>query len=160
MTSPVRRCREHERADILEIVNAAALAYRGVIPADRWREPYMDAGELEGEIAAGVAFWGYEADGALVGVMGIQPVDDVDLIRHAYVLPQRQGEGIGHLRAMTSRPILIGTWAAAEWAIRFYERNGFELVSPERKSELLKTYWDIPERQIETSVVLAHPPFG
>jgi GNAT superfamily N-acetyltransferase len=165
MTPTIRPCRDDEHAPILAIVNAAAEAYRGVIPADRWREPYMDAGELEGEIAAGVAFWGYEADGALVGVMGIQPVDDVDLIRHAYVLPQRQGEGIGralldHLRAMTSRPILIGTWAAAEWAIRFYERNGFELVSPERKSELLKTYWDIPERQIETSVVLAHPPFG
>ena len=157
---PIRRCRDDERETILEIVNAAAEAYRGVIPDDCWHEPYMPAGELAGEIAAGVEFWGYETDGELAGVMGIQPVRDVVLIRHAYVLPARQGEGIGralleHLRGMTGRPILIGTWASAEWAIRFYERNGFELVSEERKDELLQTYWDIPGRQIETSVVLA-----
>ena len=157
---PIRRCRDDERKTILEIVNAAAEAYRGVIPDDCWHEPYMPAEELAREIAAGVGFWGYEADGELAGVMGIQRVRDVVLIRHAYVLPARQGEGIGralltHLRAMTDRPILIGTWAAAEWAIRFYERNGFELVAEERKNELLKTYWDIPARQIETSVVLA-----
>jgi GNAT superfamily N-acetyltransferase len=161
--SSIRPCREDERTAILEIVNAAATAYRGVIPEDRWHEPYMDSHELDDEIAGGVAFWGYEADGELIGVMGIQPVGDVDLIRHAYVLPERQGEGIGrtlldHLRTMTDRRILIGTWAAAEWAIRFYERNGFELVSPQRKSELLRTYWNIPDRQIETSVVLAYPP--
>ncbi len=163
MTSPVRRCREDERADILEIINAAALAYRGVIPVDRWREPYMDAGELDGEIAAGVEFWGCESDGRLSGVMGIQGVGDVELIRHAYVRPRRQGEGIGrrlleHLTARAERPMLVGTWAAAEWAIRFYRRNGFEPVTSEQKDRLLATYWRIPERQVETSVVLACPP--
>jgi GNAT superfamily N-acetyltransferase len=163
--SPIRPCRRGEQAAILAIVNAAAEAYRGVIPADRWHEPYMDSGELARELADGVAFWGYEADGALIGVMGIQPVDDVDLIRHAYVLPGNQGTGIGrdllvHLRALSARRMLVGTWAAAEWAIRFYRRNGFEQVSPERKTVLLQTYWNIPERQIETSVVLASPPLG
>lgn len=156
----IRPCHNDERATILAIVNAAAEAYRGVIPPDCWHEPYMDSGELDGQIAGGVAFWGYEADGALVGVMGIQAVDDVDLIRHAYVLPDRQGEGVGralleHLRTLAGRPMLVGTWAAAEWAIRFYERNGFELVSPEEKTALLTRYWSIPDRQIETSVVLA-----
>jgi GNAT superfamily N-acetyltransferase len=159
----IRRCRDDERTAILAIVNAAAEAYRGVIPADRWHEPYMSADELDGEIAAGVEFWGYEDGGALVGVMGIQRVDDVDLIRHAYVEPARQGAGIGRalldeLRGLTDRPILIGTWAAAGWAIRFYERNGFELVSPEQMSELLRRYWTIPDRRIETSVVLASAP--
>jgi GNAT superfamily N-acetyltransferase len=159
----IRPCREDERVSILAIVNAAAEAYRGAIPEDRWHEPYMAAGELESEIGSGVAFWGYESGGALVGVMGIQPVGDVDLIRHAYVLPASQGYGIGrelllHLRGLTGRRMLVGTWAAAEWAIRFYRRNGFQLVSPERKSALLETYWSIPERQIETSVVLAYPP--
>lgn len=159
----IRPCRDDERDAIGAVVNAAAEAYRGIIPEDRWHEPYMDADELDAEIAAGVEFWGYEADGRLVGVMGTQPVRDVVLIRHAYVLPSRQGEGIGralleHLRAMTERRILIGTWASAAWAIRFYERNGFELVSKERKNELLRAYWDIPERQIETSVVLASSP--
>ena len=159
----IRRCDDADRPAILAIVNAAAEAYRGVIPEDRWHEPYMDAAELDREIAAGVAFWGYEEDGELIGVMGIQPVGDVDLIRHAYVRPGRQRGGIGgallaHLRAEASRPMLVGTWATAEWAIRFYERHGFELVSPERKAELLERYWDIPERQIETSVVLAGPP--
>jgi GNAT superfamily N-acetyltransferase len=163
MASPVRRTRDDERADILEIVNAAAEAYRGVIPADRWREPYMDAAELEAELAAGVRFWGAEADGRLAGVMGIQTVRDVDLIRHAYVLPAAQGEGIGrrlleHLRASAERPLLVGTWAAAEWAVRFYRRNGFEPVTTEQKNRLLTTYWDIPDRQVETSVVLASPP--
>jgi GNAT superfamily N-acetyltransferase len=131
-----------------------------VIPGDRWHEPYMEAGALDAEIAAGVVFWGYEADGSLIGVMGIQAVDDVDLIRHAYVLPGSQGGGVGrallsHLQGLAERRMLVGTWAAAEWAIRFYRRNGFELVSPEEKTALLKTYWTIPERQVETSVVLA-----
>ena len=157
-----RPCRDDERDEILAIVNAAAEAYRGVIPADRWHEPYMDAAELDREIAAGVAFWGYEVDAELTGVMGIQPVGDVDLIRHAYVVPGRQRGGVGgallaHIRGLSDRPMLVGTWAAAGWAIRFYERHGFELVSPERKTALLQTYWDIPERQIETSVVLADP---
>ena len=163
MGSSIRLCRDDERAAILAIVNAAAEAYRGVIPEDCWHEPYMPAQELEGEIAAGVAFWGYEADGALVGVMGIQPVREVDLIRHAYVLPAHQRHGIGaallqHLRRRSARRMLIGTWAAAEWAIRFYRRHGFELVSPERKTALLKQYWAVPDRQIEASVVLSDPP--
>jgi GNAT superfamily N-acetyltransferase len=158
----IRRCRDDERPAILAIVNAAAEAYRGVIPADRWHEPYMGADELDREIAAGVAFWGYEEDGELVGVMGIQLVGDVELIRHAYVRPGRQRGGVGgallrHLHGLAARPMLVGTWAAAEWAIRFYERHGFELESRERTAELLRTYWDIPERQIETSVVLAGP---
>ena len=166
MTSPVRRCTDHERADILEIVNGAAEAYRGVIPADRWHEPYMDAAQLEREIAAGVEFWGIEdGAGVLAGVMGIQAVRDVDLIRHAYVRSGLQGGGIGRrlleeLTARAQRPLLVGTWAAASWAVRFYERNGFELVGREEKDRLLAAYWDIPERQVETSVVLAHRPPG
>jgi GNAT superfamily N-acetyltransferase len=161
--SEIRPCRDDERAAIAAIVNAAAEAYRDVIPADRWHDPYMDAGELDLEIAAGVVLWGYDADGGLVGVMGIQPMGEVDLIRHAYVLPASQRAGVGsallrHLRGLTGRPMLVGTWAAADWAIRFYRRHGFELVSPERKTALLRTYWSIPDRQIETSVVLANPP--
>jgi GNAT superfamily N-acetyltransferase len=161
----IRLCRDHERAAILAIVNAVAEAYRGVIAEDCWHEPYMPARELESEIAAGVEFWGYEADGALVGVMGIQPVREVDLIRHAYVLPAHQRHGVGaallrHLRQRSARRMLIGTWAAAEWAIRFYCRHGFALVSAERKTALLKTYWTVPDRQIETSVVLANPPLA
>ncbi|MEA2331568.1 MAG: hypothetical protein QOH58_1706 [Thermoleophilaceae bacterium] len=159
----IRRCGDDERAAILAIVNAAAEAYRGVIPADRWHEPYMPGPELDGEIAAGVEFWGYERDGELLGIMGIQPVGDVDLIRHAYVSPGNQRHGVGgalleHFTRGATRRMLVGTWAAADWAIRFYRRHGFELVSPERKSELLKAYWTIPDRQVETSVVLAKPP--
>ena len=155
----IRRCRADERADILRIVNAAAEAYRGVIPADRWREPYMPGDELDAEVGAGVVFWGYEAAGELVGVMGIQAVDDVDLIRHAYVLPESQGGGVGsalieHLRPLSRGRMLVGTWAAAEWAIRFYERHGFALVSRDETAALLRRYWTIPERQIETSVVM------
>jgi GNAT superfamily N-acetyltransferase len=160
MSDPhIRRCRDDERAAILTIVNAAAEVYRGVIPADRWHEPYMPADELDAEIGAGVAFWGYEEDGALLGVMGIQPVGDVDLIRHAYVLPASQGRGVGgalleHLLGAATRRVLVGTWASAEWAICFYRRHGFE-PAPQ---DLLRTYWRIPERQIETSVVLAYAP--
>lgn len=161
----IRRCREDERAAILAIVNTAAEAYRGVIPDDCWHEPYMPAGELDDEIAAGVAFWGVEREGALIGVMGIQPVRDVDLIRHAYVLPDEQRRGVGaallgHLRRLGTRPMLVGTWAAADWAVGFYQRHGFELVPLERKTTLLRSYWTVPDRQIETSVVLASPPFG
>jgi GNAT superfamily N-acetyltransferase len=164
MTS-IRRCRDDERDTILAIVNAAAEAYRGVIPDDCWHEPYMPARELDDEIAAGIAFWGVEQDGALVGVMGIQPVRDVDLIRHAYVRREHQRRGfgaalLGHLRGLSTRRMLIGTWAAADWAVRFYQRHGFALVPQERKTELLRTYWTVPDRQIETSVVLANPPFG
>jgi GNAT superfamily N-acetyltransferase len=156
----IRPCRDDERPAILAIVNAAAEAYRGVIPPDRWHDPYMPADELDGEVAAGVTFWGYEADGALLGVMGIQPLGDVTLIRHAYVAPGRQRSGVGgalleHLIATATQPLLVGTWATAEWAIRFYECHGFALVSRERKTELLRKYWTIPDRQIETSVVLA-----
>jgi GNAT superfamily N-acetyltransferase len=162
MTS-IRPCQESDRAAILAIVNAAAEAYRGVIPTDRWHDPYMPPEELDGEIAAGVVFWGYEEDGSLMGVMGLQSVRDVDLIRHAYTLPDHQRHGIGgallgHLRQLSTRRILVGTWAAADWAVRFYQRHGFELVAPARKAVLLKTYWNIPDRQIETSVVLASPP--
>jgi GNAT superfamily N-acetyltransferase len=158
--SRVRPCRDDERPAILEIVNAAAEAYRGVIPADRWHDPYMPARELDDEIAAGVAFWGYEDGGELLGVMGVQPVRDVELIRHAYVAPGSQGRGVGgalleHLVRVSTRPLLVGTWAAAEWAIRFYAAHGFERVAPDRKAELLRRYWTIPERQIATSVVLA-----
>ena len=161
--SRIRPCRDDEQPAILAIINAAAAAYRCAIPADRWHEPYMAAGELEREIDQGVVFWGYEADDALIGVMGIQAVGEVDLIRHAYVLPASQRAGVGrellaHLRLLSTRRMLVGTWAAAEWAIRFYRRNGFEQVSPERKTVLLQTYWTIPDRQIETSVVLASPP--
>ena len=159
----IRRCRDAEQGAILAIVNEAAEAYRGVIPADRWHEPYMPADELAGEIAAGVEFWGYEHAGELLGVMGIQPVRDVDLIRHAYVGKAAQRRGVGgalleELLRERTRQMLVGTWAAATWAIAFYERHGFELVTPERKAELLRTYWTIPERQVETSVVLANPP--
>lgn len=161
--SVIRPCREDERSDILGIINAAAAAYRGVIPADRWHEPYMTSEELDAEIAGKVVFWGYEEDGALVGVMGIQGVRDVDLIRHAYVEPSRQRHGIGaalaeHLRNLSARRMLVGTWAEATWAIGFYRRHGFELVSRECATELLNTYWTISDRQIETSVVLANPP--
>ena len=158
----IRLCRHDERPAVMSIINMAAEAYRGVIPADRWHEPYMSADELDREIAAGVTFWGYdEGNGTLAGIMGFQPVRDVDLIRHAYVLPGKQRRGIGrklleHLRQASTRPLLVGTWAAAKWAIRFYERHGFVLVSPARKTILLTTYWNIPERQVETSVLLTY----
>jgi GNAT superfamily N-acetyltransferase len=144
---------------MLEIINAAAAAYRGVIPADRWHEPYFPAGELATEVTAGVKFWGCVEDGVLLGVMGIQPVRDVDLIRHAYVRPGLQRGGVGgallrHLCALSTRPVLVGTWAAAHWAIDFYLRNGFVQAQPARARELLLKYWSIPQRQIESSVVL------
>ena len=162
--SSIRPCHDDNRTTILAIINASAEAYRGVIPTDRWHEPYMPPDELDAEIAAGVTFWGhYENDGTLTGVMGLQPVRNVDVIRHAYVLPAKQRHGIGgkllqHLRQVSTMPMLVGTWTAADWAIRFYERHGFALVSPARKTILLTTYWNIPDRQIETSVVLANPP--
>jgi GNAT superfamily N-acetyltransferase len=161
----IRLCRDDERQRISAIINIAAEAYRGVIPVDCWHDPYMSLDELEHEIAVGVSFWGYEANSALVGVMGIQPVRDVDLIRHAYVLPAHQRHGVGgalleHLRRTTARRMLVGTWADAEWAIRFYHRHGFEQTSPVDKVALLKTYWTVPDWQIETSVVLAKPPLS
>jgi GNAT superfamily N-acetyltransferase len=159
----VRLCGDRDLATMLAIVNAAAEAYRGAIPADRWHDPYMPEAELRDEIAAGVEFWGIDTDDGLIGIMGVQPVRDVELIRHAYVRPDRQRHGVGaelieHLRQRSTRRLLVGTWAAATWAVRFYERHGFALVAPERAAALLRTYWTIPERQIDTSVVLASPP--
>jgi N-acetylglutamate synthase-like GNAT family acetyltransferase len=156
----IRLCDSLDFDAIYEIINDAAQAYKGVIPVDCWHEPYMAKEELRLEIESGVVFWGFEANGELVGVMGIQPVQDVTLIRHAYVCTICRNQGIGgkllaRLRTLTDRPILIGTWAAAVWAIRFYEKHGFSLVSPEEKDRLLKKYWTISDRQIETSVVLA-----
>ena len=156
----IRRCTAEEFETIYEIVNDAARAYQGVIPEDRWREPYLPREELRHEIGAGVRFWGWEENGLLVGVMGLQQVQDVTLIRHAYVRTARRNRGIGgmilsRLKTQTDRPLLVGTWAAATWATRFYEKHGFHRVTPEEKNRLLRTYWSIPERQIETSVVLA-----
>lgn len=155
----IRRCRDDETESMLAIINDAAEAYRGVIPADCWHDPYMSLAELKSEIAAGVTFWGSDMNGALAGIMGVQPVRDVTLIRHAYVATQYQGHGIGsqlinHILQTTTNKMLVGTWAAASWAIKFYERHGFTLVAPQQKIELLKSYWTISERQIETSVVL------
>jgi GNAT superfamily N-acetyltransferase len=165
MSSPtIRLCTSEDRDRIFEIVNQAAEAYRETIPPDRWHEPYMPMEELETEINDGVAFWGYEVDDRLVGVMGIQTVRDVDLIRHAYVLSDQQGRGVGsalikHLQEIATRPMLVGTWADATWAIRFFLRHVFELVTAVEKDRLLRKYWKIPERQIETSVVLADRAF-
>lgn len=160
----IRPCTRVDFDAIEAIINEAAQAYRGVIPSDRWHEPYMTREELAAEIAAGVDFWGWDDAGALAGVMGLQKVKDATLIRHAYVRTEQQGRGIGgallqSLVDQTSGKLLVGTWAAAEWAIRFYQRHGFRLVSPEEKNRLLKTYWNIPERQVETSVVLVRVPW-
>ena len=156
----IRLCTTTEFETIYEIINDAAQAYQEVIPADCWHDPYMSKAELQQELESGVVFWGFEVGGELIGVMGIQQVQDVTLIRHAYVRTINRNQGIGgqllaHLRTLSDRPILIGTWAAAVWAIRFYEKHGFSLVSPEEKDRLLKKYWTISDRQIETSVVLA-----
>jgi len=156
----IRPCDDNDFEVIYAIINDAAEAYRGVIPADRWHEPYMSREELRHEIDCGVRFWGWQEDGELVGAMGIQDVQDVTLIRHAYVRTARRNQGLGgqllgELRKLTTRPVLIGTWAAATWAVRFYEKHGFRQVTPEEKDRLLKKYWSIPDRQVETSVVLA-----
>jgi N-acetylglutamate synthase-like GNAT family acetyltransferase len=156
----IRRCNGSDFETIHEIINDAALAYRSVIPADRWHEPYMSRDELSHEINDGVIFWGAEQNVQLNGVMGIQDKADVTLIRHAYVRTGIQKQGIGtlllhHFEKSVEKPILIGTWADASWAIAFYQANGYQLVTPEEKTELLKKYWTIPDRQIETSVVLA-----
>lgn len=161
----MRQLRPFRDADFditAEIINAAAEAYRGVIPADLWHEPYMSREHLQREIEAGVAFQVLEEAGVVLGVMGIQPVRDVHLIRHAYVRPRQQRGGVGsaliaHLTAGSPRRLLVGTWAAATWAIAFYQWNGFVLHPPARAAQLLREYWSIPERQIETSVVLELP---
>jgi N-acetylglutamate synthase-like GNAT family acetyltransferase len=157
----IRRATEADLPAILAIVNDAARAYRGVIPDDRWHDPYMSTDELTREISSGVEFWVAERDGRLSGVMGIQDKGDVALVRHAYVSPDRQRSGVGtlllrHAENLVDKPLLIGTWAAASWAIGFYQRNGFTVVASADKDRLLRTYWSIPARQIETSVVLAN----
>jgi N-acetylglutamate synthase-like GNAT family acetyltransferase len=158
----IRQCKKSDFDTVIEIINDAAQVYKGIIPEDRWNEPYMPFEELMREIEDGVVFWGLEHDERLLGVMGIQHKDDVTLIRHAYVRTQAQKKGVGtkllrHLESMTEKPVLIGTWAASVWAISFYEKNGYTLVSEEEKNRLLCKYWSIPERQVETSVVLANP---
>jgi GNAT superfamily N-acetyltransferase len=165
VATTIRACTDADLDAMAEIINDAAAAYRGVIPADRWHEPYMPMAELRAEIADGVRFWGMVDGGQLVGVMGIQDKGEVCLIRHAYVRTAARQGGIGtallrHLERMAGKPILIGTWAAADWAIRFYLKNGYTQVSTAEKTRLLRRYWNIPERQVETSVVLAghgHP---
>lgn len=156
----IRKSVESDLAAILAIVNDAAQAYREVIPVDRWRDPYMSTDELERDISGGVVFWVAEQEGRLLGVMGIQDKGDVALVRHAYVAPTIQRNGVGtrllrHLEGLADKPILIGTWASASWAIEFYRRNRFTVVPNSDKDRLLRTYWSIPARQIETSVVLA-----
>jgi GNAT superfamily N-acetyltransferase len=156
----IRPCSSADLPEIFAIINDAARAYKGIIPADRWHEPYMPLEHLEAEIADGVRFFGEEDAGGLVGVMGIQDRGEVDLIRHAYVRTSRRNSGVGgrlleHLEAASAKPILIGTWAAATWAIGFYEKHGYRVLEREETVRLLKRYWNIPERQVETSVVLA-----
>jgi GNAT superfamily N-acetyltransferase len=155
----IRLCTATDIHPVTAIINEAAQAYRGIIPADCWREPYMEPSHLVAEIAAGVEFRGWDEAGLLLGVMGLQTVRDVTLIRHAYVRPSHQSRGIGgalltHLAAHTDGPLLVGTWAAAHWAIRFYERHGFRLVATDEKDRLLNRYWNISSRQQQTSVVL------
>ncbi|HXZ93840.1 MAG TPA: GNAT family N-acetyltransferase [Burkholderiales bacterium] len=161
----LRACGPADLDAILAVVNDAAQAYQGVIPADRWHEPYMDRAELEAEIAAGVRFWGWEEGGELAGVMGLQDRGEVDLIRHAYVRTRDRRRGIGagllaHVERLSAKPILIGTWAAARWAIDFYEKHGYRVLAREDTERLLRRYWSVPERQIATSVVLASARWG
>ena len=156
----IRVCIDDDFEAIFQIINDAAEAYRGIIPVDRWHEPYMPREELRAEVSAGVAFLGYEKDGELAGVMGTQDVQDVTLIRHAYVRTAQRGQGIGgellgRIMDQATKPVLIGTWADAVWAVRFYENHGFKVVSTQEKETLLRKYWNVPDRQIETSVVLA-----
>jgi GNAT superfamily N-acetyltransferase len=155
----IRPCLATDIPEIEAIINDAATAYKGVIPADCWHEPYMSTSELLNEIASGVTFWGFEQDGVLWGVMGLQDIAGVTLIRHAYVRTSHRRRGLGgallkFLETQTDKPVLIGTWQAAQWAIRFYERHGFRLVDSEEKDLLLGKYWKISDRQRETSVVL------
>jgi GNAT superfamily N-acetyltransferase len=156
----IRKCTESDFETVFEIINDAAEAYQGVIPSDRWHEPYMPSEDLHREIEDDVIFWGLEQEDRLLGVMGIQDRGDVTLIRHAYVRTRFQKQGIGsellvYLESLTEKPILVGTWKDALWAVSFYERNGYTLVSGQEKDRLLRRYWSIPERQVETSVVLA-----
>jgi N-acetylglutamate synthase-like GNAT family acetyltransferase len=161
----IRQCTDSDFEAIYEIINDAAQAYKGVIPEDRWHEPYISRIQLRREMEEGARFWGVEEERVLVGVMGIQDKGDVCLIRHAYIKTIRRKEGIGtrllrHLESMTEKPILIGTWADATWAIRFYQKNGYRLLSEAEKNDLLRKYWNIPGRQVQTSVVLADRKWG
>ena len=156
----IRVCIDDDFEAIFQIINDAAEAYRGIIPVDRWHEPYMPREELRAEVSAGVAFLGYEKGDELGGVMGTQDVQDVTLIRHAYIRTSQRGHGIGgellgRIMGQATKPVLIGTWADAVWAVRFYENHGFKVVSTQEKETLLGKYWNVPDRQIETSVVLA-----
>jgi GNAT superfamily N-acetyltransferase len=155
----IRPCNEQGFQEIWSVINDGAEVYRGIIPADHWNEPYMTREELRHEIEDGVTFWGFQEDGALQGVMGVQDVLDVTLIRHAYVRTSKRRCGfggmlLGHLQTLTKQPVLIGTWADASWAIHFYEKHGFRLAPAGEKDQLLRRYWKVPARQIETSVVL------
>jgi GNAT superfamily N-acetyltransferase len=157
----LRKCIETDFDAIYDIINDAAQAYRGVIPSDLWHEPYMNREELRHEIDDGVVFWGYEAGKQLLGIMGMQDKGEVILIRHAYIRTRMRRQAIGtlllrHLQAMTKKRILIGTWASASWAVSFYMRNGYRLVTGGKKNRLLMKYWSIPERQEEMSVVLTN----
>jgi GNAT superfamily N-acetyltransferase len=156
----IRLCLATEFSTVLEIINDAAIAYKGVIPADRWHEPYMSESELLEQIRQGVVFWCFVERDSILGVMGIQDRVEVTLIRHAYVRTDARNKGIGgrllkHLIASSTKPVLIGTWADATWAITFYLKHGFGLLSKSETLAVLPKYWNIPERQIETSVVLA-----
>ena len=160
MADMIRPCTAQDFEDIFEVINDAAQAYSGVIPGDRFKDPYMPREELKSEIEHGVRFWGFEQDGQLLGVMGLQDLEDVTLIRHAYVRTTHHRRGIGRrllndLRSKATRPPLVGTWAAAEWAVEFYRQQGFDMVPRDQVPLLLRRYWSIPQRQIETSVVLA-----
>lgn len=158
----IRSCDDSDTPRLLEIINSAAIAYRGTIPEDCWHEPYMSADEIQSEIDDGVVFFGYRDDRGLVGVMGTQDIEGVTLIRHAYVVPDAQGGGVGHallahLLTAASRPVLVGTWTSAVWAIRFYERHGFTSTEPAETHRLLDKYWSVPSRQMEVSTVLVGP---
>jgi N-acetylglutamate synthase-like GNAT family acetyltransferase len=155
----IRKGTDEDFEEIFNIINDAAMAYKGVIPPDRWHEPYMTKEELQAQIEDGVRFSCYVDNNEIIGVMGIQDKADVELIRHAYVRTKQRNKGIGTLLLQelikdAKKPILIGTWKAADWAIHFYEKHGFRLVAEEEKNRLLKKYWAIPDRQVETSVVL------
>ena len=158
----IRKLINKDFQEILMVVNDAAVAYKDKIPADRWKEPYMPAEELKEEIKSGIQFFGYIENGVLIAVMGIQPVGDVTLIRHAYTLTSQQRRGAGEkllnhlLRLAQTDRILVGTWETAPWAIKFYQKHGFTLLSREETNKLLKKYWKIPERQVETSIVLEY----
>ena len=156
----IQHCRQSDFQAIFDVINDAALAYKDVIPRDCWNDPYMSEEELRREIDSGVVFWGYFEGDRVIGVMGLQHVAGVTLIRHAYTRTAFRRMGIGaqllaHIRSKTQEPVLLGTWRGARWAIRFYEKNGFRLVRPTEKARLLRQYWTVPDRQIAESVVLA-----